>query len=158
MTKATQERALEQQRHSTAGPRTGLELALGSLGSDQLQPANRVGLAERQRHHHPPVLVATGLCRLPLAERDGHHCAQRQLLNVLTTATQQLAQAASDGRQHHVVDLGVVGVGDSLGNLHPAADDCQLALGADRAVEAGAWRALFGKELPPRRPGIPRPP
>jgi len=41
--------------------RVSLALAGGRLGGDQLQPADRVGLAEPQRHHNEGVLVAAGL-------------------------------------------------------------------------------------------------
>jgi hypothetical protein len=50
-------------------------LARGRLGGDQLEPAHRVGLAERQRHHHPPGLVALRLPGLLLVQGDGHHRA-----------------------------------------------------------------------------------
>ena len=49
-----------------------------------------------------------------------------------------------------------MGVGDLLGKIQAAADQGQPAVGADRAVEAGAGRPLLGEELPPRRPGGPR--
>ena len=74
----------------------------------------------------------------------------RYPLHRLTAARQQLAQAAGHGGQHHVVDLGVGGVGDLLGHLQAAADDRQPAVGADGAVEAGAG-GTFGEELSPRR-------
>ena len=77
-------------------------------------------------------------------------------LDRFATACQQLAQAAGDRGQDHVVDLGLVGVGDLLDELQAAADDGQPAVGPDRAVEAGAGGTLLGEELPPRRPGAPR--
>jgi hypothetical protein len=81
-------------------------------------------------------------------ERDRHHHSQHQPVEVLAAAGQELAQAAGHGGQDHVVDLGVVGVGDLLGHLEAAADDGQSPVGADWAVEAGTGGTL-GEELPP---------
>jgi hypothetical protein len=92
-----------------------------------------------------------------LVQGDGHHGAQHRPPDVLATAGQQLAQAAGHRGQHHVVDLGVVGVGDPLGEVQAAADDSQPAVVADRVVEAGPWGALLGEDFAPRRPGPPRP-
>ena len=75
--------------------------------------------------------------------------------DVLAAAGQQLAQAAGHRGQHHVVDRGMVGVGDLLGEVQAAADDGQPAVGADRVVEAGLWGRLLGEDFPPRRPGRP---
>ena len=62
-------------------------------------------------------------------ERDGHHRPRHQPLDVLAAAGQQLAQAAGDGGQDHVVDLGLVGMGDLPGHLKVTADDGQPAVG-----------------------------
>ena len=139
--------------HRRAGP----ALAGGGLGGDQLEPAHRVGLAQRQRHQHDRVPVAARPPRLLPMERDRHHHPQRQLLDVLAAAGQQLAQAAGHGGQDDVVDLGLVGVGDLPGHLQAAPDDGQPAVGPDRAVEAGAGGTL-GQELTPHpQRGAPRP-
>jgi hypothetical protein len=76
---------------------------------------DRVGLPERQRHHHPPGLVAPRLPGLLVVQGDGHHRPQHQPIDRFAAACQQLAQAAGDRGQHQVVDLGLVGVGDLLG-------------------------------------------
>jgi hypothetical protein len=81
-------------------------LARGGLGGDQLKPARRVGLAERQRHYHPPGFVAAGLPGLLVVQRDGHHRALHQPGDVLAAAGQQLAQTGGHRGQHHVVDDG----------------------------------------------------
>jgi hypothetical protein len=68
----------------------------------------------------------------------------------------KLGQTTGHRGQHHVVDLGVVAVGDLPGELQAAADDGQPAAGADRAVEAGAG-GTPGEELAPdrERPRLP---
>ena len=76
-------------------------------------------------------------------ERDRHHHAQDQVLDVLAAAGQQLAQTpATAARTTSLTLLGLVGVGDLLGDLQAAADDGQPAFRYDRAVEAGAGSAL----------------
>jgi hypothetical protein len=84
-----------------------------------------------------------------VVQGNGHHGPQHQPINRFAAAGQQLAQATGHRGQDHVVDLGLVGVGDLLGQLQAAADDGQPAVGPDRAVEAGA-RGPLGEELSPR--------
>jgi hypothetical protein len=69
----------------------GLVLTRGRFGGDHLEPVDGVRLAERQRHHHPPGLVALSLPGLFSVVGDGHHRALHQPLDVLATACQQLA-------------------------------------------------------------------
>src|SRR6266516_4615559 len=64
-------------------------------------------------------------------------------------AVNQLPQAAGDRGQHHVVDLGVVAVRDLPGQVQAAAHNGQPAVAADRAVQAGPRRTLFGEDLTP---------
>ena len=130
-----------------------LEYAGGGLGGDQRKAAHRVGLPERQRHHHPPGPVAAGLPRLLVVQGDWDHGAQYQPIDRFTAACEQLAQARGHRGQDHVVDLGLVEVGDLPGEVQAAADDGQPAVGPDRLVEAGPWGALFGEDFPPCRPG-----
>ena len=74
------------------------------------------------------TIPPAGLPGLLVVQRDGHHHPQHQPLDGLAAAGQELAQAAGHRRQNHVVDLGVVGVGDLLGHLQAAAHDGQPAL------------------------------
>jgi hypothetical protein len=76
---------------------------------------------------------------------DGHHRALHQLLDVFAAAGQQLAQATGHRGQHHVVDRGVVGVGDPLGDVQAPADDRQAAAGA--GVTAAGMRRGDAAEL-----------
>jgi hypothetical protein len=96
MGEATQERALDgdEPQDPAAHLRVGLVLAHGGLYGDLAQPADRVGLPQRQRHHDRSVLVAPRLPRLLVVERDGHQRAQHQPIDRFATACQQFAQAA----------------------------------------------------------------
>ena len=100
----------------------GLGLPLGGLGGDQVQPAGVAGFADRQRHDHPPVLVAARVVGLPGVQGDRDHGAEHQVLDVLAAAQQQVARAGGDGGEQHVVDLGAVRAGDVLGQVEAAAD------------------------------------
>jgi hypothetical protein len=101
-------------------------------------------------------LVAASLPGLLVVQGDGHHRPQHQPIDRFAAAGQQPAQAPGHRGQDHVVDLGLMEVGELLGEVEAAADDGQLPVGADRVVEAGLGGALFGEDLPPRRPGRPR--
>ena len=57
------------------------------------------------------------------ADRARSPRALHQPAEVLATAGQQLAQAAGDHGQHHVVNRGAVGVSDLLGDVQATADD-----------------------------------
>jgi len=120
-----------------------------------VQPAGVAGFADRQRHDHPPVLVAARVAGLPGVQGHRDHRAEDQVLDVFAAAQQQIAQAGGDGGEHDVVDLGTMRAGDVLGQVEAAADDSQPAIRADRLVEAGAGGMLLGEGLAPRRPGAP---
>jgi hypothetical protein len=89
MGKAAQEHTLQNgpAEDPAAGLGTGFVLARGRLGRDQLQPTGRIGLLQRQRHHHRRVLITLGSPRL-LVEGDGHHGAQRQPIDRFAAACQ----------------------------------------------------------------------
>jgi hypothetical protein len=82
---------------------------------------------------------------------DRHHRALDETLDILATAEEQPAQAAGDRGQHHVVDLGLLDVGDSFGGVEATPDNGQQSLGAHGLVEAGPWGRLVGQYLSPRR-------
>jgi hypothetical protein len=88
--------------------------------------------------------------------RNSHHRALNQAIDVLATASEQLAQAAGHRSQHHVADLGIVDVGNLLGDFEAAADNGQPTLSAHGVVEARPWGRLVGEHLLPRRQRPPR--
>jgi hypothetical protein len=151
-----QERSLDYDVAEQRAPlRTVLALAPGGLGGDQPQPPDTVRLTDRQRHHHHPVPVAVRLPGLFLVERDRHRGPQHQPIDRLAATQQQGPQAAGEGDHEHVVDRGVMGVGDPLYQVEVAADEREAAVPADPPAQAGPRRPRLHEGLAHRRPAPP---
>ena len=121
-------------------------LMLGGRGGDQRKPARMAGLADRQRHGHPPDLIAQrpawyrSWCKeywAPTRAAPGPRRVRRG------PAADRAALRRLD--QHHVVDRPAMGAGDRPGSVEVSADQGQPAVQADpAAVEAGDGRPLAG--------------
>ena len=66
-------------------------LALGGRGGDQRKPARMAGLADWQRHGHPPDLIAQRPAGLLLVQGDRDRRAQQQVPDGFAVGRQQIA-------------------------------------------------------------------
>src|SRR6266498_2420413 len=127
-------------------------LALRGLGRDLAEPASRIGLTDGEWDDHLADQVPPRIAALLLVERHGNVDRDDDTFDGLSTAAEELAQAAGDHREQDIVHLRVVRVCEFPDEVDPAADERDGTVRADSTVQARLGPRLLGEDLAHRRP------